>query len=838
MRTNQSEPKAFTLVEALVVVAVIAILGGIAAVNVVGARESSSEAKLRSDVRIINSAIDVYLASGGNAAQLTDANSALRTLKSRATNAASVTGVSGAFIDPRTKIVTQSPAEGSSAALRAFFTNSPEPRFYTAKSGGAGIKMFVFDEVAEEVAEEEREVTLAQTSEGWLWDYAVPTLPAAPSAAQLVPLTQDSLLTNAGAAIFQLTPPLISPSGGRLPLTQYPLPVTVSGSYPPGAWRIYTSVDGATWTTNLSLTVEPDTDVSAAAVSFDPSRFSSSATAVNQYTVEPFALNVTVAAPSTLTYAQAGGAISNQAALATNQLPTATISLNLAGLNAKYISSAYFKLRYTWDGSNPLTSTNATAANPPTFTGSVTPVTFGVGLSAPAGMPLASWGTNSTLPIWAVAQAIKTNWFVSGTNQSPVAISPMVLSLSVAPTAPIGLPKVVAVTPSGSLPVGLRVFWTASASGQNPLSSEVGGYRVGGEPYTGPVTNSGLPASTYTFVAQATGPSGREQWFSSPAASRTYTVVTVVPPRFVGLNVFSGDINGTLKGSIYLQYGGSLSVFNAAGEVLGNVYLPGTPGIAIPGPGGADLFVVNRGQPYDPATDDLISSRRIAGIEFTTNGTKAVPQLDLRKIVDLGGSVLPNDYDFKLTTTSFIEGKVYRRGDPPPIPPAPVLPSGVSTTNTALTITNQFYLGPSSNNAYLNTNSYFVTMNNTNAVLVLGQSNGIVPIRYVFAGGNWSAGRVEILGPVELYFTDGFDNAGVTFGSSNMVAKTFINVLSNKPVDLNGTTYGVLDARGSVVQVESGGVFYGSVLADNAKVAKNGVLDVLEGSLYPTNNLP
>jgi len=104
--------------------------------------------------------------------------------------------------------------------------------------------------------------------------------------------------------------------------------------------------------------------------------------------------------------------------------------------------------------------------------------------------------------------------------------------------------------------------------------------------------------------------------------------------------------------------------------------------------------------------------------------------------------------------------------------------------------------------------------------------------QYIFAGNTWSKGRVEVLGPVEIFFLDGFDNKGVVFGSSNNIvagstATLRMNVMTNS-VDITGggAVYASLWAANSAVTVGNASFFYGSMYASTLTVAPNGTVDV------------
>jgi len=476
---------------------------------------------------------------------------------------------------------------------------------------------------------------------------------------------------------------------------------------------------------------------------------------------------------------------------------------------AAYVQNANFIVRFTTDGTDPLTS--GTAQTGAAFTGFYAPVAVSLGL--------ASWGTNSSMNIRAAALAANTNLFASSPVVSnPVSIAPTALSLSVVPINPIGLPVLVQVNESGTVPVGLRKYFTTD--GSTPLTAaSAGAVRPGASLYTAPVPSTSLPTTSYTLTAQATGPAGYEKWFSSQPVVRNYSRVTALNPDFVGANISGGDVNGSFRGSIFVAAPAALGIFNAGGQIVnGNLYVPALPAIEIPGSGNSSKTVVARGAAFVDSPG-LIPRTLIAGRELSADGVLADPQLDLRQIVDLSGSGSPTNYTVKLTKNSYIEGKIYRNVDVPPPPPVPSLPTGLTA------ITNSFSgipAQPLAGGIYSNR----ITMNATNSVIRLGVTNSSLPTTYIFHGNTFNKGTVEIVGPVEIYFSSGFTNSGVVFGSTNLIGQLRINVLGGD-VDIKsgGAVYASVWATNNI-SVGNGGSLFGSIFAATLNVAPGGIVNV------------
>jgi len=183
VRAKRCISRAFTLVEILLVIAVLGAIGALSYNSSTGFRAASDASKLQSDVAAVNRAIDLYRASGGVIPPDATADVVLAKLKTRADSASAATtiGSTGSFLDVRTVAVWQSSPEATSSQLRAFWDASAMA-FKTAASGSAGIKEFQINpELASaEVTTEPRPQNLkAATEAKWVWDYGTPTVATA-----------------------------------------------------------------------------------------------------------------------------------------------------------------------------------------------------------------------------------------------------------------------------------------------------------------------------------------------------------------------------------------------------------------------------------------------------------------------------------------------------------------------------------------------------------------------------------------------------------------------------------------------------------------------------------
>jgi prepilin-type N-terminal cleavage/methylation domain-containing protein len=804
----------FSLVEILIAIGVVGILAGIAVPLVTRVPEAAKKEKLEQDVAVVNNAIDSYLASGGEATNLTSAN-VISVLKTRVYGGmpAEMLGPQGPFLDP--SVVTNA----TDFSWSAVFATSPRrPGFYVTNSTQGVIFAQGPAVAVGGVAERPDE---ARPS--WLWTYGQA---AAPEEAQaFTPLAVDAL--GSGSTVVPvvgvtLDPPLASPGSQTGNLWTYPLPVVLTNPNPPRSSRIYYKVGSGSFSLyddGTALSIGPGTTLLAVCVSLDPSRYYNSTVASNFYGVIPLELAVKVNAPGSVSYAQAGGILQG-----IGQLQPATATITLEGLSGgvednllvkegesdryippPYLQDANFLVRYTTDGSDPL----AGGTVGPAFNGFFSPVVVSLAL------PI--WGTNTSVTIRAAAISKKPEFFTSsGAVVATSTIAPTPLVVDIFPRNPVGLPNKLVISNIGSVPVGVRTFYRIN--GPAPLSAELGGFPVG-DPPSPPVPDAVVPKASFTVLAQATGPVGSEQWFASPLASRTYSVVTVLNPDFVGANISGGDINGSFRGSIFVSAPADLGIFNAGGQIVGgNLYVPGLPEIETPGSGNSSKTVVARGAFFVDSLG-LIPRTLIAGKEFSANGALADPQLDLRQIVDLDGSRSPTNYTVKLTKSTFIEGKIYRNVDVPPPPPVPQLPLGLSS------ITNSFSGVPAATLA-AGVYSNRITMNSSSSVIRLGVAGSSAVSQYIFTGNTFTKGTVEILGPVEIFFISGWVNSGVVFGGTNTINQLRINVLGGDvDIKTGGALYASLWASNNI-SVGNGGVLFGSIYARNLTVAPNGTVNV------------
>ena len=855
MNSRRPIVTAFTLVEILVVTALIGVLTGVGVVTVTGVRENARQTRLQNDVTVLNNGIDAYRAAGGVIPANATAEDVLAKLKTVADpNTSTSFGPPGPFIDPRLQIESQSAEEGSASAPRADYPNTAG-YFYVRQGGAPGIKDFVRGQASPVVTETRQGSMPYDPSGEFLAAYAdrTPSVPSAAVAPQAVAGEDDA--SRAGRDLAKFPRPVLEVkyygeasfvpfAGGSLQLSKYPLDVRISSPVVSTSAQLRVARDGAALaaTTNPYLFVGLDIAnyptskplFLSQVASLSSGSFTNSDPLLVTFGVIPEQVQpvfpVADDIPATLTYLQAGGPMIIGGVTTSNARPPVTVSLsNVDKVPTRYLSllrgqlTADYTQRYTGTVSR-VTNTNFSPAGG--FQPGVVPIN------------VQGFGSATRIALDAWVQSDNSNILISGDAlQKTISIATTPLSVDILPLKPIGLPPIVTVTIAGDYPVGVRRLYTRTtgSSGAAPLNPQEGGTNIASAIFTTNGVVTGTPVATYTVVAQATGPAGTEHWFTCSPVNRTYIAITTVPLKYIGLNMRIADINGTVRGSIYLQAppGGNtaVSILNAGAAILGNVYAPGTPAVILPaGVTNGGKKVLNRGESVSASTDAGIEPERIGGKEYTTDGVLAIPQQDLRKIVDLYGDDKPQSYDVQINNGASIDGKLYRRADPPPVSSAkPGLPSGIALSNTAVTVTGTNVLAAG---------SYAVTMNNTNSVLQLGSPGTITS--YVFgAGSTWTGGRVEILGPVQIYFNyDPINISGVIFGNSNSIYQTGFVVMSSNSVsiDRGSAVYGQWEARDSTLTIGSGGgqtvsgSLYGSAFANKISVAGSGYVDVSGGS--------
>jgi type II secretory pathway pseudopilin PulG len=793
MKARVSLHPAFTLVEVLLVLAAIAIVGSIAVVGIGQVQTASADRKLEADVATINAAADYFLLSGGEF-QGTDAASALTDLKARASAQASATnpGATGSFIDPRIGFEMQTEEEAARGELRAYWEfDEVQDRYFfrTDDKGPPGIKRFTLDNF-EDPAGTDRDVGRQLATTGpWIWDHddVEPTENA-------IPAGTPTTVAGPSEGIRQLQPPVFSPSGGGVALADFQPTMAVTIENPNAAGRLFFATNTQSRTEYSSaLPVSPGERIIAWVESDNPAQWLNSEVRAATFTIDPHALSLTWSAPATVNYAAAGGAFIG---LEPQTPGLARLLVNFDGIHPSFIAQSDLTVIYTVDGSDPATS--ETAATMDDIADPTAP------LEIPVDVPL--FGSNASVTLRALVQSGSELFADSSNANTTINIARTTLAgPSISPEAPFMLPnwmEMALISPAH--PVGGLIYYTLT--GEQPLTS-AGVPKVNAVLYTGGFNPEIL--EEFTVAAQVAAPTGLNQWFLNRSTIATYVVPIGADSDTVGALVGSGNINGAFFGSLIFANPTGTINFNSQGRILGgDLYLPGTPTITVqPNPG----TVVLQGQDYVPGA--AIPRNVIGGKQYTPEGQLVNPQTDLRQIVDLAGDREPSNYLFRFNANSYLDGKLYRRANPPDFPTV-VLPTGLSVFG-GVTVGNQTVTLASGD--YSN-----ISLNNNNSVLRLGTPGATEPIDYIFRGANFNNGRIEVLSPVRVFFPSGFNINGVIIGDVNQPEKLEIQV-ANGGVNMNSqsTLAARLVAPNSNVQLN--GTFRGSLIARTLTVNGNGV---------------
>tara|TARA_R110002096_G_scaffold67332_11_gene163420 strand:- start:25982 stop:27628 length:1647 start_codon:yes stop_codon:yes gene_type:complete len=174
---RKNNNNAFSLLEGLLVVAIIGILSSIAVVSTGGINESAKLSKLESDVSSLNSAIKIYLANGGDLTGVSDPQSIIDKLKTRRSDSSAerFAGLRSSMVDKRLAVVMQSSTEASTTRTRAIW-DATTSRFVVKKSGASGVSYFRLDDALAlgDYGTENREASPIDLNpnDGWVWTYS------------------------------------------------------------------------------------------------------------------------------------------------------------------------------------------------------------------------------------------------------------------------------------------------------------------------------------------------------------------------------------------------------------------------------------------------------------------------------------------------------------------------------------------------------------------------------------------------------------------------------------------------------------------------------------------
>ena len=301
---SQGKLRAFTLVEVLAAVSILAILALIAVTMISGLNEKAKSQKLRGDVDLLNRAVVAYLNANGDLGGTLTVDQVLSKLKSAATaeSAERILGFRGAVIDPNLKYRLQTATEAADGRARASWDASSQ-RFVIHHDGSPGIKDFFIDldggsGIPEATDDRDAFMNLA-VEDAWIWDYADRAPPPASGPApgvvvSSVPATPLPSAATSPPTRTKLAPPNFSIPTSSRPVTDFDLNVLLADSNDPGNAQVYYSVDHGDWQLfdGSPVAVPPGGIVKAQAVPLDQDAWYASSVIQHTYTATPVQLEI------------------------------------------------------------------------------------------------------------------------------------------------------------------------------------------------------------------------------------------------------------------------------------------------------------------------------------------------------------------------------------------------------------------------------------------------------------------------------------------------------------------------------------------------------------------
>ena len=784
--------RAFTQVEMLLAIGIIAILATVGSMGVSSLKGATSKHKLKQDVASLNEAVSVYLSNGGNLEGTSTADEVMTRLKTRASDDQSevLVGLRSSVLDPRVVAVEQSEKEAQSHSLRAFWDPTAE-RFVLATTGARGIKKMALDESMagdlEAVADRETAVQYASKDESsWVWKYADVGRTggrdssfaergfsgSAPPAMNPTPSPSPS----------QLSPPVVSIPGGDYSLFGFEnLMVSIDNPNPNGSSEIIYSVEDGQWdyyTTRIAIV--PGTVVLTQAVRSTTDWIDSSVVR-EEYTTDPVKLVAGIAfATSDFNYVALGGALEpGNYAAPTLAAPGIVNLVNWGEIPNGFQNSSVFNVQWTMDGSDPSSSSDASLGG--SFTDGFSEQEIPVGLE--------DFGTEDSLMVRGMFKSFdETLVLDSASVIATLQASQLQLG---APLLSFGSTNEVLLAldvDRGDVPLGARIFYTID--GTDP---GVGG---DGEPVTGELYSGEFvaPEDATDIVARVYPPENFRQWFTAseltqeeiPAGSSVFDAcaLTVVMGRM--------NLNGTVVGNIWNTAPSSFSI-NSSAKIEGDLLLAGTPNVRLNGSPTFSGVVEGDGDASPSGYYVTINSGAELGYLRTRQGTYEFPTVTPE----------PNP-----------SGSYYNIDNASSVPSNWFPNAGVNINSNAGAI----YLPPGD---YGRVNA---SNNNSGGKIVLGNSDG-TPAEYSFTEMTLNSGvPVEILGPVTIKAGNFMVNSGSVIGSEDTREWLNIQVWGDRLTDNSqGTIWAnqILVPNGSVMV---NGSVHASVITKDLTVNSSGKL--------------
>ncbi|MCB1089132.1 MAG: VWA domain-containing protein, partial [Verrucomicrobiae bacterium] len=282
LNTRSKCCRGFSLVEALIAVALIGVIAAVAMPNLGGFHKSVQKAKLQTDVDVINGAIDVYVANGGDLSGATSPQVIIDRLKTERTSASAArfVGLTGSTIDHR--LASRLASASDAGDYRAVW-NSTSKQFEIEVGSEAKQEFYLNESFAEKDYGTEQRADSSfdyNTNPGWIWAYndKLPTGPGVSLTTVTVATVPSSPLPSPKSPPSILRAPVITPGGGIFRANEYPKAVTLTNPNDASTWLMVSINGGAFSIYSSPITIGANSSVRAYATG-DPKSWVNSSTA-------------------------------------------------------------------------------------------------------------------------------------------------------------------------------------------------------------------------------------------------------------------------------------------------------------------------------------------------------------------------------------------------------------------------------------------------------------------------------------------------------------------------------------------------------------------------------
>jgi len=562
---KRSFTKAFTLLESMLAITVISGIASVGYVGFIEIKAATKATKLEQDIAVINKALRVYEAHGGQLNENLSPKEVINKLKTVASENtySEIIGLRESMVDSRLELVMQTRAEASTRKPRALWDQHTK-RFIVARSGGLGIESFRMNELlgrGSPLMEDRRSPLKLAKKSNWVWDYddknddrgglVIPI-----NLEQGIPIPLASSAHYNGP--LNLNAPSFSSSGGNYDLHDFEaFRLSLSNPNPEGSSRIFYSMDGNNWNlySGQYFEINPGDSIAAMAASLEPGSWADSGVSLNAYTAEPVQLEIGLSAfHNPINYEQLGGRMVASGDNAFAGSPVLVSLLNSESIPNRYQNSNHFRIAWSFDGSDPTENTDNDGQR---FSGGFAGTELGYTLN--------DWGQRDEFEVKVVAKSLNSGILID----SPVSeISIGIDKIDLGPPTGnvneagdlVGDQKITMapVLSQGSLPHGWRIYYTSD--GTDP------GHDGSGEPargtlYAGPIDPFEGSSDVIKINARVYGPEGYAHWFN-PSSSYSVALNRWHVPEWEGYlgGVFHKSTHATFHNIRQHDAGGGLDL--------------------------------------------------------------------------------------------------------------------------------------------------------------------------------------------------------------------------------------------------------------------------------------